>query len=169
VAEELYRVELTASFLERLDAIEAFLTEADAAFAFDNLLAELRATELTILVDQYESNEPVLGARLEVESGTVKATASFRAEQGDYVVTDATLLKALNAPGDPELQAIEQDLKFLLASWFDIGFLQLRQLDWNTPAIEFYESIGAIVMPDWRICRITGEALDRLAAAATAS
>ena len=44
MAEDVYRVELTASFLERLDAIEAFLTEADAAFAFDDLLAELRAT-----------------------------------------------------------------------------------------------------------------------------
>lgn len=44
MAEDLHRVELTASFLERLDAIEAFLTEADAAFAFDDLLAELRAT-----------------------------------------------------------------------------------------------------------------------------
>jgi plasmid stabilization system protein ParE len=44
VAEDLYQVELTASFLERLDAIEAFLTEADAPFAFDDLLAELRAT-----------------------------------------------------------------------------------------------------------------------------
>jgi hypothetical protein len=44
VAEPLYRVELTASFLERLDAIEAFLLEADAGFAFDDLLAELRAT-----------------------------------------------------------------------------------------------------------------------------
>ncbi|MBQ1766662.1 MAG: type II toxin-antitoxin system RelE/ParE family toxin [Aquincola sp.] len=44
MAEDRYRVELTASFLERLNAIEAFLTEADAAFAFDDLLAELRAT-----------------------------------------------------------------------------------------------------------------------------
>ena len=44
MAEDVYRVELTASFLERLDAIEAFLTEADAAFAFDDLLAELRTT-----------------------------------------------------------------------------------------------------------------------------
>lgn len=40
----LYRVELSASFLERLKAIEAFLTEADAAFAYDELLSELRAT-----------------------------------------------------------------------------------------------------------------------------
>jgi len=44
VAERLYRVELTASFLERLDAIEVLLVEADAGFAFDDLLAELRAT-----------------------------------------------------------------------------------------------------------------------------
>ena len=49
------------------------------------------------------------------------------------------------------------------------GRYEWAVLDWNTPAIEFYESIGAIVMPDWRICRITGEALNRLAAAATAS
>ena len=44
MAEQLYRVELAASFLERLESIEAFLVEADAGFAFDDLLAELRAT-----------------------------------------------------------------------------------------------------------------------------
>lgn len=64
------------------------------------LVAELRASELTILVDRYESNEPVLGAKLEVESGPLKAIAAFRAEQGDYVVTDAAMLKALAAPGE---------------------------------------------------------------------
>lgn len=42
----LYRVEFTASFLERLDAIEAFRTAADAGFAFDLLLDELRSTVL---------------------------------------------------------------------------------------------------------------------------
>ena len=64
------------------------------------LVAELRASELAILVDRYESNEPVLGARLEVESGPLKAVAAFRAEQGDYAVTDAAMLKALAAPGE---------------------------------------------------------------------
>ncbi len=44
MADPLYRVELTASFLERLDDIEAFLVAADVGFAFDGLLAELRAT-----------------------------------------------------------------------------------------------------------------------------
>ena len=44
MADKSYRVELTASFLERLNAVEAFLVEADAGFAFDTLLAELRTT-----------------------------------------------------------------------------------------------------------------------------
>ncbi len=44
MANQRYRVVLTASFLERLDAIEALLVEADAGFAFDKLLDELRAT-----------------------------------------------------------------------------------------------------------------------------
>ena len=44
MADLLFRVELTASFQERLEVIEAFLTEADAAFEFDRLLAELRTT-----------------------------------------------------------------------------------------------------------------------------
>ena len=44
MADPLYRVELTASFLERLESIEAFLVEADAGFAFDDLLAEIRVT-----------------------------------------------------------------------------------------------------------------------------
>lgn len=44
MADPSYRVELTASFLERLEAIEVFLVEADAGSAFDDLLSELRAT-----------------------------------------------------------------------------------------------------------------------------
>jgi hypothetical protein len=64
------------------------------------LVAELRASELAIIVDRYESNEPVLGAKLEVESGSLKAVAAFRAEQGDYAVTDSAMLQALAAPGE---------------------------------------------------------------------
>ena len=64
------------------------------------LVAELRPGELVIVVDRYETNEPVLGAKLEVESGSIKAVAAFRAEQGDYAVTDAAMLKALAATGE---------------------------------------------------------------------
>jgi GNAT superfamily N-acetyltransferase len=36
-------------------------------------------------------------------------------------------------------------------------------LDWNQPAIDFYEAMGAVVMPEWRIVRMTGDALASLA------
>ena len=38
-------------------------------------------------------------------------------------------------------------------------------LDWNTPAIEFYEAHGAKVMRPWLTCRVEGAALRRLAGA----
>ena len=46
------------------------------------------------------------------------------------------------------------------------GRFEWSVLDWNTDAIGFYEKMGATVMPDWRICRVTGSALKRLGAAA---
>jgi GNAT superfamily N-acetyltransferase len=42
--------------------------------------------------------------------------------------------------------------------------MQWEVLDWNTPAIEFYRSVDAEFMDEWRNVRITGVALTRLAA-----
>jgi hypothetical protein len=58
VAERLHKVELTASFLERLQAVESFLTEADAGFAYDKLLAGLRTTVIPNL-----ARFPLMGRR----------------------------------------------------------------------------------------------------------
>jgi len=38
-------------------------------------------------------------------------------------------------------------------------------LDWNAPSIEFYKSIGAQLKDEWTICRVSGDALRRLASA----
>ena len=43
------------------------------------------------------------------------------------------------------------------------GRFEWSVLDWNEPAIRFYETMGASVMPDWRICRVTGDALTQMA------
>jgi RimJ/RimL family protein N-acetyltransferase len=43
------------------------------------------------------------------------------------------------------------------------GRFEWTVLDWNTPSIRFYESMGATMLPDWRICRVTGAALVQLA------
>ncbi|WP_028475119.1 GNAT family N-acetyltransferase [Nevskia ramosa] len=44
------------------------------------------------------------------------------------------------------------------------GRLEWSVLDWNAPAIGFYESLGARLMSEWRIFRLTGEALQTFAA-----
>ena len=44
----------------------------------------------------------------------------------------------------------------------DYGRFEWSVLDWNENAIRFYERMGASVMPEWRICRVTGDALCRL-------
>lgn len=46
-----------------------------------------------------------------------------------------------------------------LAAERGCGRFEWSVLDWNERAIRFYEGLGATVMPDWRICRITGERL----------
>lgn len=46
----------------------------------------------------------------------------------------------------------------------DCGRLEWSVLDWNKPAIDFYLSLGARPMEEWTIFRMTGDAIDRLAA-----
>ncbi len=48
-----------------------------------------------------------------------------------------------------------------LAAERHCGRFEWSVLDWNEDAIRFYEKMGASVMPDWRICRISGEGLDQ--------
>ena len=48
-------------------------------------------------------------------------------------------------------------LKYLaaLARERDCGRFEWRVLDWNTPSIEFYKSLGAAIMPEWHLVRMT--------------
>ena len=43
------------------------------------------------------------------------------------------------------------------------GRLEWSVLDWNEPAITFYNRMGAHMLEEWRICRVTGETLIQLA------
>ncbi len=52
----------------------------------------------------------------------------------------ATLLDL--ARGDPHLAALESDMRSLLASWFDVGFLELQRIDWNSPAVLLERLVG---------------------------
>ncbi len=47
-----------------------------------------------------------------------------------------------------------------------LGRYEWNVLDWNQPSIDFYVSQGAVFLDDWRRCRVTGAALEKLGSAA---
>jgi GNAT superfamily N-acetyltransferase len=49
------------------------------------------------------------------------------------------------------------------------GRFEWGVLSWNVDAQAFYQRMGATLLPDWRVCRVTGDALQTLGAAAAAS
>ena len=99
MAEDAWRVELTASFLKRLEAIEVFLTEADASFAFDKLLADLRKTVIRNLARfprigrRYLDNPPQSAEAL-AQLATLPAGAANALREylhGDYLLLYAAM------------------------------------------------------------------------------
>ncbi len=73
---------------------------------------------------------------------------------GILVKMRATLLKKLAS--SPHWKAVDADLEHLLSSWFNPGFLELRRIDWNSPAMLLeqlitHEAVHEIV--DWNDLR----------------
>lgn len=67
------------------------------------LVASLDGGELSVLIDRFDTNEPVLGAVVQVSLRGIQADATFHADHGDYAVTDDRLLALLLQPGPHEL------------------------------------------------------------------
>lgn len=94
MAEPVVGVKLTASFLQRLAAIEAFLTEADAAYAYDRLLEELRTTVIPNLrhfprIGRRYLDQPPQSAEALAQLAALPAGAADRLREylhGDYLV-----------------------------------------------------------------------------------
>jgi plasmid stabilization system protein ParE len=102
VAEPVARVELTASFLERLETIGSILTEADAGAAYDRLLDELRTTVIPNL-----RRFPRIGRRyLEQPPQSAEALAKLAAlptgeadRLREYLHGDYLILYTVATPG----------------------------------------------------------------------
>ena len=94
MAEPVARVELTASFLDRLAAIESFLTKADAGAAYDRLLAELCATVIPNLrrfprIGRRYLDQPPQSAEALAQLAALPAGAADRLREylhGDYLI-----------------------------------------------------------------------------------
>jgi hypothetical protein len=94
---------------EHLDGASSGSTALEATPRFEaftenfELVGKLYNTELSVLVDEYTSNIPVLKAELELEVNGVKAKGTFHADANDYAFDDPKILEAFKKPGEHEL------------------------------------------------------------------
>jgi GNAT superfamily N-acetyltransferase len=149
-------------------------TPADCA-AIVGLIRELAVFEKLehLVVVTPESLQPHLfGARPAAEAvvgevdGTVVAFALFFTNFSTFLGQPGLYLEDLYVqPAHRGTGLGKALLRHLgaLAVERGCGRFEWSVLDWNENAIRFYQQMGATVMPDWRICRVTGTALQAFA------
>lgn len=105
---------------------------------------------------------PVAEARVAEVDGAVVAFALFFTNFSTFLAKPGLYLEDLYVQPQHRAKGIGRALLShlgALAVERGCGRFEWSVLDWNANAIRFYEGMGATVMPDWRICRVTGEAL----------
>jgi malonyl-CoA decarboxylase len=120
------------SFLMDLAAFDSDPVEADRAYAAVQA-ADGPAERAVAQVALRRALEPPR-VRLLTQFTTIPDGMKF------LVDLRATML-ALKGT-DPWLNALENDLRSLLASWFDVGFLELQRIDWHSPAVLLERLVG---------------------------
>jgi malonyl-CoA decarboxylase len=91
--------------------------------AFEQYTSQPDPAAVTGLFDVVEPPRQELFRRTNCAPGGTEGIVSMRAD----------LLALL--PANPRLECVDADLRHLLASWFNRGFLRLERIDWRTPAI----------------------------------
>ena len=104
---------LAAGYLPDADRLGA------AATAY---LADPSPARASALADAAEPPRQELLRRMNQAPGGTAALVALRQEILGYLRTE------------PDLAPLDSDLRHLFASWFNRGFLELRRIDWNTPA-----------------------------------
>ncbi|WP_050421085.1 GNAT family N-acetyltransferase [Bradyrhizobium tropiciagri] len=85
--------------------------------------------------------------------------STFAGRHGIYL-EDLFVRPALRGKGIGKALLVHLAQHCLANGW---SRLQWAVLDWNAPSIAFYKSLGAEMMDEWTICRVSGEALSALA------
>lgn len=148
---ELGGMAITADLIERLDD----LADEELEEFFDYLAGDLSPNPQQVLkLAQAYADTPDASTLLALTRATEPARQElFRrlnrmpGGTGAVLRLRRALLKRLK--DRPELQVIEADLLHLLTSWFNPGFLQVKRVDWNSPAqllerIIHHEAVHAV-------------------------
>ena len=134
---------------------------------YEKLLHEVEATEADIRRDLFGEN-PRCFCEIAEHGGKPVGFAlwfynysTFRGRAGIYL-EDLFVLPEARGVGAGKALLSRLAQRCVDA---DLGRLEWWVLDWNKPAIEFYDSLAAQAMSDWTVRRVDGEALKRLAQA----
>jgi len=129
--------------------------------SYEQLMAEFEATEEKLratLFSERPAAECLLAFVDDAPAGFAiyfSNYSSFRAQSGLYV-EDLFVKPAFRKRGVG--RALLTRIA-ALANERGCGRVEWTGPDWNEPAIEFYKTIGAQVLDDWRVCRLTGAGL----------
>jgi GNAT superfamily N-acetyltransferase len=133
--------------------------------AYEKLAGEVDATPERIAAALF-STQPRLFCDLAEWNGAPAGFAvwflnfsTFRGRHGIYV-EDLFVRPAFRAKGIGKALMARLAKRCVDEGW---ARFEWAVLDWNAPSIEFYRSIGATVMDDWRICRLSGQSLQDFA------
>ena len=134
---------------------------------YERLLPEVEATEGDVVRDLFGPRPKVFCDIAEHDGAPVGFAlwfynySTFRGRHGIWL---EDLFVVPDARGGGAGKAL---LKRLAQRCVEQGLARLEWavLDWNAPSIAFYDSLGASALDDWTTRRLTGEALERLAAA----
>jgi malonyl-CoA decarboxylase len=81
--------------------------------------------------------------RRALEAPRVKLLTQFTSiPEGVKFLVDMRAELMRHSRGDPALAALDDDFRNLLAAWFDVGFLRLRRIDWDSPASLLEKLVG---------------------------
>ena len=132
---------------------------------FERLTHLLRVTPETLQPHLF-GDKPVVESVVGEVSGEVVAFALFFTNFSTFLAKPGLYLEDLYVKPEHRGRGLGRALLEhlgALAVQRDYGRFEWSVLDWNEHAIRFYQAMGATVMPEWRICRVTGEALQNFA------
>ncbi len=112
-----------------------FLETLARAFAIDQAAVEAAIADYQALEDEAPHGPAAARLRRALVPGRIRLLTQFNAlPEGVKFLVDlrADLLDLKS--DDPELKGLDADLRELLTSWFDVGFLDVRAITWDSPA-----------------------------------
>jgi len=114
---------------------ERFLHVMASDFDIDRAAVDRACTRLAAAKTADERTPAERALRASLTAPRVRLLRQFNAlpEGVKFLVDRRDELIAL-ADGDPVMRGLADDLRELLADWFDIGFLELRRISWDSPA-----------------------------------